>query len=62
MEALSPWQLVTVLGPVIIAIVLVYALVRRRRLTPVERIEQHEAVEEVYKDKDPKDRPPEDLR
>lgn len=62
MEALSPWQLATVLGPVILAVVIIYVLMRRRRLSSSERIERHEAVEDVYTDKDPKDRPPEELR
>jgi hypothetical protein len=62
MEATSLWQLVTTVGPVVLAVVIIYALVRRRRLTSTEQRRQDEAVEELYKDKDPADRPPDELR
>lgn len=42
------WMLMTVLGPVVIGGAIAYALLTRRRLTPREKMDQHEAVEEVY--------------
>lgn len=62
MEETSAWQQVVILGPFILAIVIIYALVRRRSLSAVEKRERQEAVDELYKDKDPKDRPPDALR
>jgi hypothetical protein len=61
-DAFSPWQLATVLGPIIIAVVVIYAMMRKRRLTPVEKVERHHAIDEAYKDKDPRDDPPAPLR
>jgi hypothetical protein len=48
MDFSSIWTLATVLGPVVLIIVILYALVRRRRLTPAERVAQKDATERGY--------------
>ena len=45
----SYWSLVTILGPIVLILVIGYALMRKRRLTRHERVEQHEAIEDVYR-------------
>lgn len=44
----SMWLLPTALGPLVILAVVIYALMRRRRLTGTERRRQHEAVDHLY--------------
>ena len=58
MYDLSGWMLATVLGPLVIAAVIIYALTKRRRLTPTERREQVEAVRDVYRDGPPEPKRP----
>jgi hypothetical protein len=48
MDFSSIWTLATVLGPVVLIVVILYALVRRRRLTPAERVAQKDATERGY--------------
>lgn len=48
------WVLVVIAGPVILGIVFVYALLRNRRLSQHERAMQHEAVNDAYRDEDPR--------
>ncbi|MFC3218764.1 hypothetical protein ACFOEZ_07025 [Tianweitania populi] len=48
MDFSSVWSLATVLGPLILIIVIAYALIRRRRLTPTERVAQKDATERGY--------------
>ena len=49
MEEFS-WVLVVVGGPLLLGIVIAFALLRRRRLTPDERRAQHRAIEREYGD------------
>lgn len=44
------WLLVQTLGPLILAIAVIYAFMHRRRLTQREKEQQHRAVEELYED------------
>lgn len=44
------WTLLTIGGPLVIAAVIIYALMNRRRLTHREKTEQHHAVEKLYED------------
>ena len=48
MDFSSIWSLATVLGPLVLIIVFAYALIRRRRLTPAERVSQKAATERGY--------------
>lgn len=43
-----PWLLVVAGGPLLLAVAFAYVLLRRRRLTPSERVAQHEAIEDLY--------------
>jgi hypothetical protein len=43
------WLLLVVGGPVVIAIAIVYAFTRSRRLTPEERAAQERGTEELYR-------------
>lgn len=42
------WLFVVGIGPFLLAAAIIYALIRRRRLTPVEKDLQHRAVEREY--------------
>ncbi|MEO4001859.1 LPXTG cell wall anchor domain-containing protein [Mesorhizobium sp. CAU 1732] len=42
------WLFILVGGPLLIGAALAYALMKRRRLTPPERVEQRKAVEDLY--------------
>lgn len=44
----SVWSLATVLGPIVLIVAIAYALIRRRRLTPAERVAQKDATERGY--------------
>jgi len=44
----SFWSLTVVLGPIILFVLIAYALIRRRRLSPTERVAQKEATEAGY--------------
>lgn len=44
------WSLVTILGPIILAAVIAYALWNRRRLTATEKAAQDRKVDELYDD------------
>ncbi len=43
------WSLATVIGPIILMLVIGYALVRRRRLTSAEKRSQSAAVKDIYR-------------
>jgi len=43
------WFVAVAIGPVILAIVIAYALIRRRRLSAREREVQKEATERLYR-------------
>lgn len=45
------WLLVVAGGPLVIAILLAYALFTRRRLSPGERRKAHDATERLYREK-----------
>lgn len=49
MEEFS-WALIVIGGPLLLGVVIAFALLRRRRLTPSERRAQHRAIEEQYSD------------
>ena len=49
MEWIMNWWWATVLGPIVLAGGIAYALLTRRRLTRGERAAQHRGIEEVYK-------------
>jgi hypothetical protein len=49
-EWIVDWWIVTILGPIVLAAALAYALLTRRRLTPRERREQKDATEKAYRD------------
>ncbi len=49
MEWVLNWWWVTVLGPIVLGLVIAYALMRRRRLTPRERTAQREGTERQYR-------------
>lgn len=42
------WFLAVAIGPVLLGGAIVYALMRRRRLNPVEDMRRDEAVRELY--------------
>jgi hypothetical protein len=44
----SIWSLVTILGPIVLFAVIAFALMRRRRLSPNERVAQKAATERGY--------------
>lgn len=44
----SVWSLMTILGPVVLLVVFLFALVRRRRLTPSEKVAQKNATDRGY--------------
>ena len=44
------WLIVVVLGPLLLAVLIAYVLLTRRKLEPRERQAQREAVERVYRD------------
>jgi hypothetical protein len=46
----SVWGLATVIGPIVLIVLFAYALIRRRRLTPGERVAQNEATERGYRE------------
>jgi hypothetical protein len=48
MDFSSIWSLATILGPIVLIVVIFYALMRRRRLTPSERVAQKDATERGY--------------
>ncbi|MER2535993.1 MAG: hypothetical protein ABTQ31_12605 [Rhizobiaceae bacterium] len=50
MEWIVNWWMVTILGPIVLAAVLAYALLTRRRLTPRERRDQKDATENAYRE------------
>jgi hypothetical protein len=43
-----PWALAVIGGPLLLGIVIAFALLRRRRLTPAERRAQHRAIQDQY--------------
>ncbi len=49
MDWIINWWPATVLGPIVLIILIAYALVTRRRLTPREKQERHEGIKEVYR-------------
>ena len=49
------WLLVVAGGPLLIALVLAYGMLRRRRLTGVEKRAREDAIERLYGKKDDKD-------
>lgn len=51
------WFIVVALGPVLLGCAIIYALLRRRRLSTHEKIRQEEAIERLY-DKPPGGREP----
>jgi hypothetical protein len=50
MEWIMNWWWATVLGPIVLGAVIAYALVTRRRLTPVEERSQKRGVERAYRE------------
>lgn len=48
MEWMMNWWWVTVLGPIVLAIAIGYALLNRRRLTREEKVRQNRAVNRLY--------------
>ncbi|MBB4066806.1 hypothetical protein [Gellertiella hungarica] len=44
------WFFAVAIGPVILGAVILYAVLRNRRLTPGERVARSEAVREMYTD------------
>lgn len=55
MLANSGWLFVQVAFPILLIAIVIYVVLRRRRLTPREKIERHEAIQELYEDT-PKER------
>lgn len=49
MEWVMNWWWATILGPIVLAGVIGYALVTQRRLRPNERRRQAEATEKLYR-------------
>ena len=43
------WGLATIGGPIILIVLIVYGLMTRRRLTPVEKQDQSDAVRDLYR-------------
>ncbi|MGW9229581.1 hypothetical protein ACWGPT_01785 [Pseudorhizobium sp. NPDC055634] len=42
------WFLIVAIGPVLLGLVLAFALMRKRRISSVEKARQEEAVEQLY--------------
>jgi hypothetical protein len=51
----TSWMLVVIAGPVLLAAAFGYALIKQRKLTPAERSELREAVDERYADTEEND-------
>jgi hypothetical protein len=47
-EWLMNWWWVTVIGPIVLAAVLAYTLLTRRRLSPREKVTQDRAIDREY--------------
>jgi len=43
------WSIAIVLGPIILLLVLAYAVLRRRRLPPADKQAQSEALKDIYR-------------
>lgn len=52
------WLFVVAGGPILIALVIAYGMMRSRRLTPGEKEARHEAIEELYQKDDKHDARP----
>lgn len=50
MEWFMNWWWATILGPVVLGVVLAYALLTRRRLTAREKDSQRRGIERVYRE------------
>ncbi len=50
MEWIANWWWATILGPIILGAVMIYALSTRRKLTPTEKKDQVRAINELYED------------
>jgi hypothetical protein len=46
----SAWLFVQVAFPILLIVIVAYVALRRRRLTPREKAERHEAIQELYED------------
>ncbi|MCM2293995.1 hypothetical protein NAC44_16845 [Allorhizobium sp. BGMRC 0089] len=47
------WGFVFTVGPILLAIAFIYALLRQRELNARERQHQREAMEELYREEEP---------
>lgn len=52
------WMLLAIAGPVLLAAAMAYALIKQRKLTPAERTELRDAVDELYADTEESDQCP----
>lgn len=43
------WSTATVIGPIVLILAIAYALFKRRKLTPVEKEDQKDAVRDIYR-------------
>lgn len=43
------WPVATIGGPIVLVLVIAYALLSRRRLTPSEKLDQTDAVRDLYR-------------
>lgn len=43
------WSMATIVGPIVLIVVIAYALVTRRRLEPAEKQDQADAVRDIYR-------------
>lgn len=57
----SIWSL-TILGPFILAAILIYALLKRRRSSLPEKVRQDQAVADLYNDPDERSSPAGEVR
>jgi hypothetical protein len=46
----SAWLFVQVAFPILLVVIVACVALRRRRLTPREKTERHEAIQELYED------------
>jgi len=46
------WSIITIVGPILLGVVLIWALLRNRGTTPREDAESERATKQLYKDED----------
>jgi cytochrome c-type biogenesis protein CcmH/NrfF len=56
------WLIIVALGPLVLGVLIAYALLQRRRFGAAEQTQQDKATQEVYRDEPPPGEPKRGLR